>query len=111
VEPRPVSRRRSSNREKAKVQLADMIQLKTEHVPKAKRTKITADARAAERYRSCRCGHPDHMHATIALAAMSWVSTYTCKSADLVGRRSAPPGARAKETKVATQMGIKGIHG
>ena len=53
---------------------------------------------------------PDHMHATIAMAAMDLDKhVYVQKPLTLVGGRSAPARrARRAQTKVVTQMGNQG---
>ncbi len=71
VEPAPGQPAPEFNREKAKAQLADMIQLKTEHVPKAKRHKDYRQMLEQQKdIEAVVVATPDHMHATIALAAM-----------------------------------------
>jgi predicted dehydrogenase len=98
------------NREKAKAQLADMIQLKTEHAPKAKRYKDYRQMLEQQKdIEAVIVATPDHMHATIALAAMDlgkhvYVQKPLTWSVDEARRLA----RRAKETKVATQMGNQG---
>src|SRR5712675_1071334 len=110
VEPAPGQPAPEFNREKAKVQLADMIQLKTEHVPKAKRHKDYRQMLEQQKdIEAVVVATPDHMHATIALAAMElgkhvYVQKPLTWSVDEARRLA----RRAKETKVATQMGNQG---
>jgi predicted dehydrogenase len=110
AEPLPGQPAAEFNREKAKAQLADMIRLKTEHVPKAKRhsdyRKMFEQQKDIE---AVVVATPDHMHATIALAAMElgkhvYVQKPLTWSVDEARRLA----RRAKETKVATQMGNQG---
>src|SRR5467141_1602790 len=110
VEPAPGQMAPEFNREKAKAQLADMIQLKTEHVPKAKRHKDYRQMLEQQKdIDAVVVATPDHMHATIALAAMElgkhvYVQKPLTWSVDEARRLA----RRAKETKVATQMGNQG---
>src|SRR5712672_3824314 len=110
VEPAPGQPAPEFNREKAKVQLADMIQLKTEHVPKAKRHKDYRQMLEQQKdIEAVVVATPDHMHATIALAAMElgkhvYVQKPLTWSVDEARRLA----RRARETKVATQMGNQG---
>ena len=70
-EPTPGHEGPEFNREKAKAQLADMIRLKTVHVPKAKRYKDYRQMLEQQKdIDAVLVATPDHMHATIALAAM-----------------------------------------
>src|SRR5467141_1332762 len=110
AEPAPGQAAPEFNREKAKAQLADMIQLKTEHVPKAKRHKDYRQMLEQQKdIDAVVVATPDHMHATIALAAMDlgkhvYVQKPLAWSVDEARRLA----RRAKETKVATQMGNQG---
>jgi predicted dehydrogenase len=109
--PEPVPGREGPefNREKAKTQLADMIQLKTD-LPKAKRHKDYRQMLEQQKdIEAIVVATPDHMHATIALAAMDlgkhvYVQKPMAWSVDEARRLA----RRAKETKVATQMGNQG---
>src|SRR5260370_21088026 len=98
------------NREKAKAQLADMIRLKTELVPKAKRYKDYRQMLEQQKdIDAVVVATPDHMHATIALAALDlgnhvYVRKPLAWSVDEARRLA----RRAKETQVATQMGNQG---
>src|SRR6267143_4405214 len=70
VEPPPGQPAPEFNREKAKAQLADMIQLKAD-APKAKRYKDYRQMLEQQKdIEAVIVATPDHMHATIALAAM-----------------------------------------
>src|SRR5207245_4170716 len=97
------------NREKARAQLADMIQLK-DSVPKAKRHKDYRQMLEQQKdIEAVIVATPDHMHATIALAAMDagkhvYVQKPLTWSVDEARRLA----KKAKETKVATQMGNQG---
>src|ERR1700687_3381485 len=110
AEPAPGQPVAALDREKAKAQLADMIKLKTEHVPKAKRYKDYRQMLEQQKdMDAVVVATPDHMHATIALAAMDlgkhvYVQKPLAWSVDEARRLA----RRAKETKVATQMGNQG---
>jgi predicted dehydrogenase len=109
AEPTPGQPAPEFNREKAKTQLADMIQLKTD-LPKAKRHKDYRQMLEQQKdIEAIVVATPDHMHATIALAAMDlgkhvYVQKPMAWSVDEARRLA----RRAKETKVATQMGNQG---
>src|SRR6266446_2110329 len=109
VEPLPVQAAPEFNREKAKAQLVDMIELKT-NVPKAKRYKDYRQMLEQQKdIEAVIVATPVHMHATIALAAMDlgkhvYVQKPLTWSVDEARRLA----RRAKETKVATQMGNQG---
>jgi len=96
--------------EKAKLHLADMIRFKTEHVGKAKRYQDYRQMLEKQKdIDAVVIATPDHMHATIALAAMDlgkhvYVQKPLAWSVDECRRLA----RRAKETKVATQMGNQG---
>src|ERR1700730_2901817 len=108
-EPPPGQAAPEFNREKAKAQLTDMIQLKA-NVPKAKRYKDYRQMLEQQKdIEAVVVATPDHMHATIALAAMDlgkhvYVQKPLTWSVDEARRLS----RRAKEMKVATQMGNQG---
>ncbi|GAC1671946.1 MAG: Gfo/Idh/MocA family oxidoreductase [Candidatus Acidiferrum sp.] len=98
------------NRERAKVQLENMIRLKTEHVVKAKRYKDYREMLEAQKdIDAVLVATPDHMHATIALAAMDlnkhvYVQKPLCWCIGEARRLS----SKAKDTNVVTQMGNQG---
>src|SRR5260370_20832119 len=87
-----------------------MIKLKTEHLQKAKRYSDYRDM--LERQKDIDAvvvATPDHMHASIALAAMDlrkhvYVQKPLCWSIEEARKLS----RRAKETKVATQIANQG---
>src|SRR4029077_11041451 len=71
AEPAPAEPPLEFDRVKAKAQLANMIKLKSEHVPKAKRYKDYRQMLEQQKdIDAVVVATPDHMHATIALAAM-----------------------------------------
>src|SRR6202171_1159089 len=95
---------------KAQTRLDAMIKLKTERLPKA--TRYTDFREMLDRQKDVDAvvvATPDHMHASIALAAMElgkhvYVQKPLCWSVEEARKLS----RRAKETKVATQMGNQG---
>src|SRR5256884_1457720 len=95
---------------KAQVRLEGMIKLKTERLGKA--TRYTDFREMLDRQKdidAVMVATPDHMHASIALAAMDlgkhvYVQKPLFWSVDEARKLS----RRAKETKVATQMGNQG---
>src|SRR5882724_1575922 len=95
---------------KAKIRLERMIRLKNELLPKAKRYQDFRDMLDKQKdIDAVFVATPDHMHATIALAAMDlkkhvYVQKPLCWSIAEARQLS----QRAKETKVATQMGNQG---
>jgi predicted dehydrogenase len=109
VEPKPGQSEPAFNPEKGKVQLANMIQFKA-GVSKAKRHKDYRQMLEQQKdIDGVIVATPDHMHATIALAAMDagkhvYVQKPLTWSVDEARRLA----RRAKETKVATQMGNQG---
>lgn len=98
------------DREEAKLRLANMIKLKSEHVPKAKR--YTDYRQMLEQQKDIDAvvvATPDHMHATIALAAMDLGKhVYVQKPLTWSVEEARRLARRAKETKLATQMGNQG---
>jgi predicted dehydrogenase len=95
---------------KAQAQLDGMKRLKTEQVPKAKRYKDYREMLEKQKdIDAVLVATPDHMHAPIAMAAMElgkhvYVQKPLCWSVDEARKLA----KRAKETKVATQMGNQG---
>jgi hypothetical protein len=95
---------------KAKVRLDRMIRLKNELLPKAKRYQDYREMLDKQKdIDAVFVATPDHMHATIALAAMDlhkhvYVQKPLCWSVAEARQLS----QRAKETQVATQMGNQG---
>jgi predicted dehydrogenase len=96
--------------EKAKRRLADILHLKNDLIPKAKRyddyRKMLDQQKDID---GVVVATPDHMHAPIALAAMDlkkavYVQKPLCWSVDEARQLA----KRAAETKVATQMGNQG---
>src|ERR1700674_2948245 len=91
---------------KAQARIDGMIKLKSVHLPKA--TRYTDYRQMLERQKdidAVMVTTPDHMHASIALAAMDlgkhvYVQKPLCWSVEEARKLS----RRAKETKVATQM-------
>jgi predicted dehydrogenase len=98
------------DRAKAQARLDAMIKLKTEHLPKAKRYRDYREMLEKQKdIDAVVVATADHMHATIALAAMDlgkhvYVQKPLCWSIEEARRLA----RRAKETKVATQMGNQG---
>ena len=96
--------------EKAKARLANILHLKNELIPKAKRysdyRKMLDEQKDID---AVVVATPDHMHAPIALAAMDlhkavYVQKPLCWSVDECRQLA----KKAAETKVATQMGNQG---
>ncbi len=98
------------DRAKAKARLDAMIELKTKHLPKAKRYKDYREM--LERQKDIDAvvvATADHMHAPIALAAMELGKhVYVQKPLTWSVDEARKLARRAKETKVATQMGNQG---
>jgi len=111
AEPVPGQPSAEFNREKAKSQLADMIKLKTEHVRKPSATKTIARCWSSRKTSTPSSWPlPDHMHATIALAAMDLGKhVYVQKPLAWSVDECRALARRAKERKSPTQMGQSGI--
>ena len=95
---------------KAKTRLEGMIKLKTEHLPKAKRYKDYREMLEKQKnIDAVLVATADHMHAPIALAAMDLGKhVYVQKPLTWSVEEARKLARRAKETKVATQMGNQG---
>jgi len=95
---------------RAQARLDRMVKLKTEHLVRAKRYTDYRDMLEHQKdIDAVMVATPDHMHASIALAAMDlgkhvYVQKPLCWSIEEARKLS----RRAKETKVATQMGNQG---
>jgi hypothetical protein len=98
------------DREQAKLRLAGMQRLKDEHLPKAKRyTDFREMLDKQKDIEAVLVATPDHMHAPIALAAMELGKhVYVQKPLTWCVAEARALAKRAKETKVATQMGNQG---
>ncbi len=95
---------------KAKARLDNMIRLKNEHVPKAKRYKDYREMLERQKdIDGVLVATADHMHAPIALAAMDLHKhVYVQKPLTWSVEEARKMARAAKETKVATQMGNQG---
>src|SRR6202165_1761663 len=95
---------------RAQARLDRILKLRTEHLPKAKRYQDYREMLQRQKdIDAVLVATPDHMHASIALAAMDlgkhvYVQKPLCWSVEEARKLS----RRAKETKVATQMGNQG---
>ena len=111
-EPQPVPGRPAAQFEpvKAKARLDGMIRLKNELYPKAKRYKDYREMLDQQKdIDAVLVATPDHMHATIALAAMDLNKhVYVQKPLTWCVDEARRLARKAKETKVATQMGNQG---
>jgi predicted dehydrogenase len=98
------------DRVKAKDRLAGMIRLKNEHWPKAKRYQDFREMLEKQTdIDAVLVATSDHMHAPIALAAMALGKhVYVQKPLTWSIDEARQLARRAKETKVATQMGNQG---
>ena len=98
------------DRVKAKARLAGMIRLKNEHWPKAKRYQDFREMLEKQTdIDAVLVATSDHMHAPIALAAMALGKhVYVQKPLTWSIDEARQLARRAKETKVATQMGNQG---
>ena len=98
------------NATKQQTQLDNMKRLYTEHWPKAKRYKDYREMLEKQKdIDAVVIATPDHMHAPIALAAMELGKhVYVQKPLTWSVSEARQLAKRAKETKVATQMGNQG---
>jgi predicted dehydrogenase len=109
-EPKPGESRPEFDRAKAQARLDNMIRFKNEHIPKAKRYQDFREMLDKQKdIEAVVVATPDHMHAPIALAAMEvgkhvYVQKPLCWSVDEARKL----GQKAKDTKLATQMGNQG---
>src|SRR5947209_16607297 len=95
---------------KAQAQLDAMVKLKNDKLPKAKRYKDYREMLAKQKdIDAVVIATPDHMHATIASAAMDLGKhVYVQKPLTWCVAEARALAKRARETKVATQMGNQG---
>src|SRR5712671_5976552 len=98
------------DRAQAKARLAGMQRLKDVHLPKAKRyTDYREMLEKQKDIEGVLIATPDHMHAPIALAAMELGKhVYVQKPLTWCVAEARQLAKRARETKVATQMGNQG---
>jgi predicted dehydrogenase len=98
------------DRGRAKERLDGMIKLKTDHLPRAKRYHDYRDMLEHQKdIDAVVVATPDHMHAPIAMAAMDiGKHVYVQKPLTWSVAEARQLARRAKETKVATQMGNQG---
>jgi hypothetical protein len=110
TQPTPGRSPQPFDREQAKERLAGMQRLKDVHVAKAKR--YTDYRQMLEKQKNIEAvviATPDHMHAPIALAAMELGKhVYVQKPLTWSVAEARALAKRAKESKVATQMGNQG---
>src|ERR1700737_557026 len=95
---------------KAKARLEAMMKLKSDHLPKAKRYQDYRQMLERQKdIDAVLVATPDHMHASIALAAMDvGKHVYVQKPLAWSVEEARKLARRAKETKLATQMGNQG---
>jgi predicted dehydrogenase len=107
--PRPGEPPAEFDRSKAKTQIERMIKLKTD-LPRAKRYRDYREMLEHQKdIDAVVVATPDHMHAPIALAAMDLGKhVYVQKPLTWSIAEARRLARRAKETKVATQMGNQG---
>ena len=98
------------NPERAKIRIERMQRLKDVHLPKAKRYADFREMLDKQKdIDAVFVATPDHMHATIALAAMDLKkAVYVQKPLTWSVAEARQLAKRAQETKVATQMGNQG---
>src|SRR6266545_1302754 len=107
---KPLAELTALERERSTAQLNGMLRLKNDLLPRAKRYSDYREMLEKEKsIDAVVIATPDHMHATIALAAMDlgkhvYAQKPLCWSVDECRKLS----KRAKETKLATQMGNQG---
>jgi predicted dehydrogenase len=97
-------------RERNATQIANMQRLKNEHLPRAKRYQDYREMLDTQKdLDGVIIATPDHMHATIALAAMDLGKhVYVQKPLTWSVAEARALARKAKQTKVATQMGNQG---
>jgi predicted dehydrogenase len=108
--PRPGQPPVEFDRAKATAQLEGMMRLKNDHLPKAKRYKDFREMLDRQKdIDGVVVATPDHMHATIALAAMDLGKhVYVQKPLTTSIQEARQLAKKARETKVVTQMGNQG---
>jgi hypothetical protein len=99
------------NRVRAQERVDRMIKLKTEHLPKAKRYHDYSEMLESQKdIDAVLVATPDHMHASIAMAAMDLGKhVYVQKPLSWSVEEARRLARRAKETKVARRWAIRGI--
>jgi hypothetical protein len=109
-DPQPKPGRRPLDREEAKARITGMQRLKDVHLGKAKRyTDYREMLEKQKDIEAVLIATPDHMHAPIALAAMELGKhVYVQKPLTWCVSEARELAKRARETKVATQMGNQG---
>ena len=108
--PPPVAGQAPFDPVKGQAQLDAMVKLKNDKLPRAKRYKDYREMLAKQKdIDAVVIATPDHMHATIASAAMDLGKhVYVQKPLTWCVEEARHLARRAKETKVATQMGNQG---
>ncbi|MBI3491479.1 MAG: Gfo/Idh/MocA family oxidoreductase [Acidobacteria bacterium] len=107
---RPIPPLTAIERERLRVEIARVTRLRNEHLPRAKRYQDYREMLDRQKdIDAVVVATPDHMHATIALAAMDlgkhvYVQKPLCWSV----AEARQLARRARETKLATQMGNQG---